>query len=117
MLVPTAAALPCACRTGIGAWVVQLVPSKRSFTVAESVPLNPVMAYRLEPATAVAGLRRAVVMGGSLRHPGVQLGDPVGVAVAVAVGVGLPPWQLASQFPALTITFPQSPLWVAAAPT
>ena len=65
----------------------------------------------------MAALRRALAMGGSFCHPGVQLGDPVGVAVAVAVGVGLVPWQLLSQFPALTITFPQSPLWVAAAPT
>jgi hypothetical protein len=46
----------------------------------------------------------------------VGVGVAVAVAVAVGVGVGLP-WQLRSQFPALTITLPQSPLCVASAPT
>src|SRR5262249_1160608 len=40
----------------------------------------------------------------------------VAVGVTVAVGVGVSPWQLLSQFPALTITFPQSPLCVATRP-
>jgi hypothetical protein len=39
------------------------------------------------------------------------------VAVAVAVGVGLGGRQLVSQRPALTITFPQSPLCAAVNPT
>src|SRR6478752_92108 len=60
-------------------------------------------------------------MGILFSHLGVQPGVPVGVGVgvglAVAVGVGVPPWQLFSQFPALTITFPQSPLCTASAPT
>ena len=45
---------------------------------------------------------------------GVTVG--VGVEVAVGVGVGVPP-PPQSQLPALTITFPQSPLWVASDPT
>ena len=45
---------------------------------------------------------------------GVTVG--VGVEVAVGVGVGVPP-PPQSQLPALTITFPQSPFWVASNPT
>ena len=61
----------------------------------------------------VGGGRVAVGVGVAVA---VAVGVGVGVAVAVGVGVGLP-WQLPSQLPALTITFPQSPLCVAAAPT
>src|SRR6266403_3938491 len=43
------------------------------------------MAYRLEPTATVAGLRRALAMGGSFCHDGVQLGVPVGVGVGVGV--------------------------------
>ena len=49
---------------------------------------------------------------------GVILGIGLGVAVGVAVGVGVGlPWQPRSQFPAFTITLPQSPLCIAAVPT
>lgn len=49
---------------------------------------------------------------------GVTLGVGLVVAVRVAVGVGVGlPWQSRSQFPALTITLPQSPLCIATVPT
>src|SRR5438067_1082919 len=88
MLVATTAALPKLCGTIIGAWVVQLFPSNRSFTSVYSrvASLKPVMAYRLEPTTAVTGHRRASNMGDSFRHEGVQVGVPVGVGVGVGGG-------------------------------
>ena len=61
------------------------------------------------------GIGLGVVVGVAV---GVAVGVTVGVAVAVAVGVGVgvaPPPQI--QLPALTTTFPQSPLWVASNPT
>jgi hypothetical protein len=57
---------------------------------------------------------RGLGVGGGRVAAGV--GVAVAVAVAVGVGVGLP-WQLGSQFPALTITLPQSPLCIATVPT
>ena len=57
---------------------------------------------------------RGLGVGGGL--VGVGVGVAVVVAVAVGVGVGLP-WQLRSQFPALTITLPQSPPCIATVPT
>ncbi len=61
------------------------------------------------------GIAVGVTLGVGL---GVTLGVGLGVAVGVAdgVGVGLP-WQSRSQFPALTITLPQSPLCIATVPT
>src|SRR6267378_8623673 len=50
------------------------------------------------------GLGVGVILGVEL---GVAVGVGLGVGVGVIVGVGVPPtWQLYSQFPALTTTFP-----------
>src|SRR5690349_729068 len=94
MLVPTAAARTWAAAVGMGETAVQVVPSKRSLAVVSSgAAVKRLVAWRLEPTAATAGLRRAESMGGStcqlLGPPQVGVGETLaGVWVGVVVPHG-----------------------------
>src|SRR5262249_45405276 len=89
-----------ACGVGRGLGVTLGVAVDVGVGVGVGVPLGVAVAVGVGVAVAVA----------------VGVGVAVAVGVGVGVGVGVP-WQLWSQFPALTITLPQSPLCVESVPT